>query len=80
VPFIQEGSWIVVGYPNLYLQVHVKLFPKAGDGSSARWSSSYRLIVVLMAEPSVTQVVLDKNEAINHRRMQQAKFVESKFH
>jgi hypothetical protein len=33
-----------------------------------------------MAKASVTQVVLDKNEAINHRRMQQAKFAESKFH
>jgi hypothetical protein len=33
-----------------------------------------------MAEASVTQVVLDKNEAIDHRRMQQAKFAKSKFH
>jgi hypothetical protein len=71
---------MVVGYPNLCLWVHAKLAPKASDGSSARWSSSYRLVVVLRAETSVTQVVLDKIEVSNHRRMQQKKFAESRVH
>jgi hypothetical protein len=67
---------MVVDYPSLCLGVHVKLAPKASDGLNARWSSSYRLIVVLMAEASITQVVLDENEAINHRKMQKTIFVE----
>jgi hypothetical protein len=71
---------MIAGYPSLCLRVHAELAPKVSDGSSLRWSSSYRLIVVLRAEASVTQVILDENEAINHRRMQQAKFAERKFH
>jgi hypothetical protein len=51
----------------------MKLTPKASDGSSARQSSSYRLIVVLRAEASVTQVVVDKNEAINKQSLQKSK-------
>jgi hypothetical protein len=56
--------------------MHAKLAPRASDGSITRWSSSYRLIVVLRAEASVIKVVLNENEAINHRKTQQMKFAE----
>jgi hypothetical protein len=72
--FVQEAFWMVVYYPSFSLRIHAKLAPRASDGSSTRWSSSYRLIVILRAEASIIRVVLDESKAINHRKTQQMKF------
>jgi hypothetical protein len=74
--FVQEASWMVVGYPSFSLRIHAKLAPRASGGSSTRGSPSYRPIVALRAEASVVRVALNKNEAINHRKMHQMKFAE----
>jgi hypothetical protein len=67
---------MVVCYPSFSLWIHVKLAPRASDGSSTRWSSSYRLIVILRVEASIVRVVLDESKAINYRKTQQMKFAE----
>jgi hypothetical protein len=41
---------MVVGYPSLFLRTHAKIPSKASDGSSARWSPSYRVVVIFEAE------------------------------